>query len=295
MRFDSCHPAISFLYFSAVLAGTVLFGHPVYLGISLVCGTLYCLKRNGVKGLLSCGAGLLIGTVYTLWYVSHRHFGVTVLRTNFIGNRVTLEALLSGVSIGLRITAAALWLDCVHSVFTRDKIVYLFGRVSPGLSLFLAILLRLIPRIRMQGRKIHLAQQAIGRGIGQGNLLQRMENALRLLSILVTWTIESFVTSAASMSSRGSLLKGRTAFSIYRFDNRDRSLVIAISLCLTLTLMAVILGQTRIVFDPKIILPTPMALDGVFYAGYTGLCLLPFGLQVMGELRFYRLQRGINA
>lgn len=294
MRFDSYHPAINFLYFSAVLAGAILFGHPVYLSISLVCGTLYCLKLNGTKGLLSGGAGLLLGTVYTLWYISHRHFGVTVLRTNFIGNRMTLEALLSGISIGLRITAVALWLGCVHAIFTRDKIVYLFGRVSPRLSLFLAILLRLIPRIGAQGKKIHLAQQAIGRGVNQGNIFQRIKNALRLLSILITWTIESFVTSAESMRSRGSLLKGRTAFSIYRFDNRDRSLVIVLFLCLTLTLMAVILGQTYISFDPKIILPVPMAAGGVFYAGYTVLCLLPLGLQITGEQHFRHLQKSMN-
>ena len=49
------------------------------------------------------------------------------------------------------------------------------------------------------------------------------------------------------MRSRGSLLRGRTAFSIYRFDNRDRAFVIALFTCITLTAMGVILGASNVV------------------------------------------------
>jgi len=63
--------------------------------------------------------------------------------------------------------AVILWLSCLHAVFTTDKIVSLLGRVSPHLSLYLSILLRMVPRLNAQRRRIELAQRAIGRGKGQ--------------------------------------------------------------------------------------------------------------------------------
>ena len=58
-----------------------------------------------------------------------------------------------------------------------------------------------------------------------------MKNGVRELSILITWTLESFLESGFSMKSRGCGMRGRTAYSIYRFDNRDRSLVVVLFAC----------------------------------------------------------------
>ena len=53
--------------------------------------------------------------------------------------------------------------------------------------------------------------------------------------MLITWMISALALESDSMRSRGSLLRGRTAFSIYRFDNRDRAFVIALFSGITLT------------------------------------------------------------
>lgn len=42
MEFSRYHPAINFLYFAAVLAGTILFRQPVYLALSYVCAFYTC-------------------------------------------------------------------------------------------------------------------------------------------------------------------------------------------------------------------------------------------------------------
>ena len=52
---------------------------------------------------------------------------------------------------------------------------------------------------------------------------QRVRSALRVFSIVVTWSLESGIITADSMRCRGYGLPGRTAFSIYRFDDRDRA------------------------------------------------------------------------
>jgi len=169
--------------------------------------------------------------------------------------------------------------------------VYLFGKVSPRLSLFLAILLRMIPRIKREAKKINTAQQGIGKGANQGNLWQRIRNCIRIFSMLITWTIDSLTVASESMRSRGSSLRGRKAFSIYRFDDRDRVYVVGMFLCLTLTVMAVILKQTNIIYDPKISIPPITFMSYLFYAGYTVFCLMPLGLELWTEYRFWKARK----
>ena len=91
------------------------------------------------------------------------------------------------------------------------------------------------------------------------------------------------------MKSRGYELKGRTAFSIYRFDHRDRTAVITMFAFITITVMAVMLDQTRILFDPEIIWNRITALSFVFYAAYAALSFMPFALEVLGQWKFSRL------
>lgn len=291
MGFEKCHPAVNFIYFAAVIAGTILFNHPIFLLISVFCACLYSVKRGGIKAFIFNAALLPLIVAFALYYSSYSHFGVTVLDQNMIGNNMTLESLVYGFVLGITAAGVLMWFSCVHSVFTADKVVYLFGKASPRLSLFLAILLRMVPRIKKEAKKINTAQQGIGRGANQGNLFQRLRNCIRILSMLITWTIDSLTMASESMRSRGSSLRGRKAFSIYRFDNRDRAYVIGLFACLTLTAMAVILNQTDILYDPRIIIPPVTAVSCLFYAGYAVLCLMPLGLELWTEYRFWKARK----
>lgn len=291
MGFERCHPAVNLIYFAAVIAGTVSFQHPVFLAISFFCACGYSIRRNRGKAALFDLLLIPCAAAFALYYSSYHHFGITVLQQNFVGNNMTLESLVYGLVLGICVAGVCIWMSCVYSVFSADKLVYLFGRVSPRLSLFLAILLRMVPRIKKEAKKINMAQQGIGRGTCQGNLWQRMKNGIRILSILITWTIESLLTASAAMHSRGSSLRGRTAFSIYRFDNRDRAYVIGMFFCITLTLMAVLLKFTDMTYDPRIIWKpiTPAML--LFCFGYAVLCLMPLGLELWTDHQF-RKARG---
>ena len=291
MRFDSYHPMINFIYFTAAIACTVCFHHPVFLAISFACAFLYSVKLNGWKNLLFNLCLIVLALAYAGWYSSYNHFGVTNLQVNYIGNQITLESVVYGAVQGVTVAAVVMWLCCIFKLITADKVVYLFGRISPKLSLFLSILLRAIPRIKVRAKRIELSRQGIGRGIRQGNVWKRFLHLLSLISILITWTMEDFVESSNSMKSRGYSLRGRTAFSIYRFDNRDRGLVIAFFWCLTVVLMAVLFNQTTIHFDPVIIMNKITALSYGFYTVYAVFLLLPMVLQMVGEYRFEKLRK----
>lgn len=294
MRFDSYHPSINFIYFAAVIAATLLFRQPVYIALSFCCAGAYLVQLRGRKGLAFAAALLPLAALFTLWYSVYHHFGVTVLRQNFIGNQVTLEAVVYGAAWGISIGAVLLWLACMHAIVTSDKVVYLFGRISPKLSLFLSVALRMVPRIKVQARRVNQAQRTIGCGTDQGNVLMRLRNCLRLCSSVITWTVESLIIGSESMRSRGYTLRGRTAYAIYRFDYRDRILVVVLFACLTAMSMAVLLDQTSMIFDPALILTPITGISYVFYGIYALFCLLPMLLQLVGQRRFEAARAGMQ-
>lgn len=288
MGFEACHPAVNFIFFTAAVYGAVSFKHPVFLAIAYVCAFAYSVKRRGRRAIIFNLCLLPLILAFALYYSSYHHFGVTVWKKNFIGNNMTLESFVYGLVIGLRFATLCMWLEAMFRVVSSDKVVYLFGKVSPLLSLFLTILLRLIPRISQEARRINLAQKGIGRSSNQGNIFQRFLNCLRIFSMLITWMISALALESDSMRSRGSLLRGRTAFSIYRFDNRDRAFVIALFSCITLTAMGVILGASKMWYNPRIIWRPLNGIGVVTAIGYLTFCLMPLGLELWTEYRFNR-------
>ena len=294
MKFDSYHPMINLIYFVAAITCTVCFKHPIFLTIGYFCAFVYSVKLGGWKMLLLNLAFFLLAFGYAARYASYEHFGVTVLAVNMIDNQITLESLVYGLVNGFVIATVCMWCCCIFMLITADKIVYLFGRISPKLSLFISILLRTVPRVQVRAKRIEISSEGIGKGIVQGNLRHKFLHLLSLISILITWTMEDFVESSNSMKSRGYSLRGRTAFSIYRFDNRDRSLVIVFFWCLTVIGMGVLLNQTTMYFDPMLIMNPITSLSYVFYAVYALFLLLPMGLQIIGEYQFEKLRRSID-
>lgn len=288
MRFDSYHPVINLIYFAGAIGFTVAFHHPVFLAISYLVAFAYSVKLNGIRGLVFNLCLLPLMAAYALWYSYYTHFGVTIIGQNFTGNDLTMESLVFGFVISVTAAAVIMWMSCVFAVFSSDKVVYLFGRVSPKASLFLSILLRSVPRIKQMTRKTNTAQKGIGHGCFQGGIAG-VRFVPRLISIVVTWTLESFAERSDSMKSRGYTLRGRTAFSIYRFDNRDRLFVVVLFLCLTLVAMAVMFDQTNIYYDPEIIMNRVTPASVFFYTGYAVFLLLPMVLQVAGEIRYSHL------
>lgn len=286
MGFEACHPAVNLIYFVAVISGMLAFQHPIFLSISFICAFAYSLKRNGTGALVFNLSLLPCIAAFALYYSRLHHFGMTVLRQNFIGNNMTVESLVYGIVLGVSLAGMMIWMSCVYSVFSPDKVVYLFGKASPRLSLFLAILLRMVPRIKREAKRIHTARKGLGKGIDQGSPWQRLKNGIYIFSMLISWSIGSLAAMSDSMRSRGSMLRGRTAFSIYRFDNRDRIYVISLFVCLTMTAMAALLGLTDMVYDPRICWEPITAADSLFCLGYAVLCLMPLALELWTDYRF---------
>lgn len=291
MKFDSYHPFINLVYFVMAITFMLNFNHPVFLAIAYFSVFFWSIKLNGKKSLYFNLCLIPCILFYTGWYSFYNHFGVTVLGQNFIENQITLESIVYGFVRGVVAASIVMEFTCIFAVVTADKIVYLLGRISPKLSLFFSILLRIIPRIGKWAQKTDLARQGVGRSIGQGNIFQRFIHLIGLISITITWTMENLVESAASMQSRGYSLKGRTAFSIYRFDGRDRGFLIALAAGIMAIFMADAARETTILYDPMILIGPVTGVSIICYLVYITLLSLPLILQIIGEKRFEQLRR----
>ena len=288
MNFASYHPALNLLFFVAVVAFTACWTRPGLVAVSFVCALAFSVRLSGPRAVAFGGALVLCALAFAALFAMNVHFGVTNLARTPIGNSITVESLTCGVIVGLKVAAILVWLSCVLRVFTADKVVFLLGRVFPKAAMMLAVVLRAVPVAGDRARKIAVAQSGIGKGPGQGSIPRRIANAVRRASILISWSIERFVEMSDSMRSRGSALRGRTAYSLYRFDNRDRALVVVLVALVTVCAAATALGQTQMLFSPVIVVPKPSSAGVAAYAAFLALCLLPLALQAVGEAAFSR-------
>lgn len=221
--FSSYHPAVNFLYFGLVLFFTMCFLHPACLLLSLAAALRYAVCLNGRRAVRRSLRYLLPAALLAaLINPAFNHQGATILTYLPSGNPLTLESIAYGLAAAL-LSAVVTWFSCYTAVMTSDKFVYLFGRVIPALSLILSMALRFVPRFQVQARAVSQAQRCVGRDVSDGSLLQRLRNGVTILSILLTWCLENALETADSMKSRGYGLPGRTAFSIYRLDDRDQA------------------------------------------------------------------------
>ena len=173
---------------------------------------------------------------------------------------------------------------------TSDKFVYLFGRIIPALSLVLSMTLRFVPKFKAQLHVVSEAQRCVGRDISDGTMLQRLRNAITILSIMVTWALENAIETADSMKSRGYGLPGRTAFSIYRFDDRDKTALIWLCFCGFYIFAGWMAGGLSWQYYPIIKGTLTGAFPISFQLVYLALCLTPVILNRMEDTKWKHLQ-----
>ena len=126
-------------------------------------------------------------------------------------------------------------------------------------------------------------QRSIGRDISEGSLWKRTKIAITVLSIMVTWALENAIETADSMKSRGYGLKGRTAFSIYRFDERDRMVLLWLGFSGFYLACGVIASAFGFRYFPSIRCAALNVWTVSFQLVYFGLCIMPVVLNAAEE------------
>lgn len=289
--FSGYHPIINFLYYALVLLLSMCLMHPVYLLISLIGALTYDIYLKGRKAVRFAVMGLLpMAALAALVNPAFNHEGATILTYLPSGNPLTLESMLYGVAAAVMLASVVLWFSSYNEVMTSDKFVYLFGRVIPALSLVLSMALRFIPKFKAQMQVVSEAQACIGRDTKTGSVIRRVSNAIKIFSIMVTWSLENAIETADSMRSRGYGLPGRTAFSIYRFDDRDKNVLAWLIFCGAYILSGWLAGGMYFRYYPtvKTALGTPLTISFMFV--YLALVLTPVILDRKEDRQWKSLQ-----
>ncbi|MEK3771493.1 energy-coupling factor transporter transmembrane component T [Paenibacillus sp. FSL R5-0887] len=289
--FSTFHPFVNFLYFVVVLLFSMVFMHPIFQVIALISAVAYSIMLKGKKGirfnLLYMIPFLLFMAVMNPVF---NHQGVTILFYLNNGNPITKESILYGVAAACMFVTVIIWFSCYNVVMTSDKFIYIFGKILPALSLIFSMVLRFVPRYLAQIKVISNAQKCIGRDVSQGNLLARARNGITILSIMTTWALENAIETADSMRSRGYGLPGRTSFSIFRLDARDKVALLIMTGLIALVAVGAVMGENTMRFYPSIKASAITPFSILIYIAYFALCMIPVLINMVEAMKWKSIE-----
>ena len=280
-RFEQLNPFTVAVYYLCVL-GIIMFSmNPLMLCAALITSILSAVISGTAdkRAHLFSAAVFLIAAALNPLFV---HKGATPLF--FLNDRpVTLEAVLYGLTAAAMITAALYRLRDLSKAMTSDKVLYLFGRISPKLALLLSMTIRYVSLFRIRWRRIADTQRALGL-FDDGNLIDAVRGRARVLSILITWTLENGIVTAESMESRGYGVGRRTSYAVYRVHTADVVLMIAFVLLTAIAAVGVRLSTA--VYYPALSMDllNPWGIAGA--AAFTVLSVLPLIKNIKEAIRW---------
>ena len=289
--FSGFHPVVNFLFFLVALGLTMFIQQPVYLLISMISGCAYLLYLQGKKGFLrQVGYLVPILVMMAIMNPMFNHEGVTILWYLPNDNPITVEAICFGLASAVMMGASIVWFNCCNTVFTSDKIIYLFGRVIPALSLMISMTLRFVPRFKNFLQSVLRTQRAMHK---PENTKEKLQQALAAFSATVSWAMEQSIVSADSMKSRGYGGLGRTAFSIYIFEKRDGVTIALLALLSAGAALPHILGLMGWTYYPSLSGTLLGPVQILAYLCYGGMCNLPLIIDMMEDRKWNALRSKI--
>ena len=289
--FSGFHPIVNLLFFTAALLLTMFIQHPVYLLISMFSGCAYLSYLSGRKGMLR-QVGYLVPILAMMAVMNplFNHEGVTVLWYLPNDNPITLEAIIFGLASAVMMGSSIVWFNCCNTVFTSDKIIYLFGRVIPAMSLLISMTLRFVPRFKNFLQSVIRTQRAMHK---PENNKEKLQQAMSAFSATVSWAMEQSIVSADSMKSRGYGIQGRTAFSIFLFEKRDGAALVILAMLFAGAVLPFVTGHAAWTYYPSLSgqLIGPIQLMAYLCSG--AMYLLPLIIDLLEDHKWNSLRSKI--
>ena len=289
--FSEMNPIVCFTTL-LVCAGIVMFCmEPVLIVLSLVGAAALWFAMCGREGVRSCLWYALLIVICAAVNPLFNHNGVTVL---FVANDlpVTLEAIAYGAGMGAMIAAVLWWFRSFAKIMTSDKLLYIFGSISPKIALILSMTLRYIPLFRRQAQKTNQSQRAMGL-YKDDNIPDTVRGGARVFSVMVTWALENGVVTADSMTARGYGVGKRTHFALFRFRAEDALVIAAVLVLGAVTAAGMACGAVGFEWYPAIKAAPASALGAASYVCYGLLVLLPAAIEISEALRWKYLTSAV--
>ncbi|MBR5614500.1 MAG: energy-coupling factor transporter transmembrane protein EcfT [Clostridia bacterium] len=293
-EFKTYHPIVNFVYFAFVIGFSCFFMHPACLCISIVSGFTYSVMLKGKKTIKTNLIYMLpMLLAMAIINPAFNHEGVTILKYLPSGNPLTLESIVYGLCAATMILSVICHFSCYNEVMTSDKFIYLFGKIIPAMSLIISMTLRFVPKFSAQLKVVTNAQRCMGRDVSTGSIVRRAKHGLNILSVMTTWSLENAIETADSMKSRGYGIAGRTAFSIFTFDKRDKNALVCILFLGMYTFLGNLMGGMYFSFFPSIKAADVSPFGISVFLAYLLLCIYPVIIEVWEVRRWKALRSKI--
>lgn len=283
--FNKIHPFSMVSYFTTIIVVLMIFSHPILQVSALVSGGCYISYLNKCKNFISDVFFYII--LFLLIAVTNPLFSHNGKTPLFFmnSNPVTLEAILKGCSISAMIIAVILWFGCMSKIFTSEKFLQLFGKLSPKLSLVLSMALNLVPTLIRKFKKIEESQKALGIYSCESRF-DRLRLKLSTFISVAMFQSENSVEMSDSMTARGYGLKGRTTYQKVKFATLDCFIFLYSILTLVYLIWLEINGKIAFDYYPGV---SELSIDIYSLVGFlcfAFLCFLPIFVEITENLKW---------
>lgn len=283
--FSIYHPITNLIYLIIVCILTLVFIHPVFIGINIICAVLSSGILLGYKKMWSSlKYGLFVFIVMAIINPFVNTLGETVLF--YIGKHpIALEAIIYGMTSGGTLMCMFLWISCFGSFFNNGKLMYLFSGFIPKMALMLSMSIKTIGDVKYRISSLLKTQKAVETNRSD-KILEKFKSISRMSTVLLGWTLEDSIDTIYSMKSRGYGSTKRTFYSRYRWKICDTISTIILSLCLLMQFLFSI-NNAVIQYYPTIEISkiNPLALFG-----YCVILLFPVLIELLEEVRLWELR-----
>lgn len=260
--------------------------NPIVIGMGIIFGISFYILQNGQRSTNGLWM-FIIPLVCMIINPIFNHRGNTILF--FVNNNaITKEAVIFGFVSGLMIMGTILWFSTFSKIMTSDKLLYIFGSISPKLALILSMTLRYIPLYKAQIVKTNNAQKAMGL-YKDNTLIDKVKGGLRVFSIMTTWALENGVITADSMTARGYGVGKRSRFAIFKWSKNDYVLMICSVVLSVITSICLITGDLSFNWYPVITGPGFGLKQIISYSCFIVLAIIPNFLTIKEEYRWKSL------
>lgn len=233
------HPACIYMFFAAIFLFAVISRNPVFIVISFAGAIIYSSSVLGIQVILTEIKKILpfMLVITAVNPLINRYGGTPLFFIN--DSAFTLEALIYGFFISMMLAAVFIWGKCFNTINDSEKTLYIASYLSRTLSIIISMSLRFIPMLKIKLNEIKNTRKAMGLYYCD-NLYEKIKSHLTIISVLLTWSIENSVDTAASMRSRGFGIRGRTSYSVFKMRKPD---VMLITVSLIFIIFMIILNK----------------------------------------------------
>lgn len=289
--FENYNPVVVSIYFLMVISIVMVSMNPILVLTSCVGAGVYFLQKERSKQGDSLWMYLVLFFVMALINPLCSHNGMTVL---FVLNNtpITWEATVYGAAAAGMVLAVLLWFRLFSQLMSSDKLLYLFGKLSPKIALVLSMGLRYVELFRRQARKIEQSQTAMGL-YKEDNIVDTVKGKLHIFSILLTWALEHGIITADSMAARGYGTGKRSRLENFRFRRSDILFLICTLVLGLITGGIIGIGAMSFVYYPAIQYEKITGVSLIGYLSYGMLVLIPEFVELEERMKWKYLQSKI--